>query len=194
MLYDKDIREPLFEYLEQRYGKIRILEEKRMGRSRADVVMVLPDAVVGIEIKSDADTYTRLKRQTKDYDKFCDQNYVVVGSTHAIHVREHIPEWWGIISVEQMERGIDFYEVRNAKGNPRLDPQKKLGILWRSELSHIQQINQMPKYKQKSKLFVIDKIIERVPEELLKKQISEELFERDYTTIAEEIQNYKRNA
>ena len=34
MLYDKDIREPLFEYLEEIYGKIRILEEKKkIGRA-----------------------------------------------------------------------------------------------------------------------------------------------------------------
>ena len=56
MLYDKDIREPLFEFLEERYGKVRILEEKRMGRSRADAVMIMEDALAGIEIKSDADT------------------------------------------------------------------------------------------------------------------------------------------
>ena len=57
MLYDKDIREPLFDFLEEMYGKIRILEEKQIGKSRADIVMVLPDLVAGIEIKSDADTY-----------------------------------------------------------------------------------------------------------------------------------------
>ena len=38
MMYDRDIREPLFEFLEEYYGKVRIIEEKRMGRSRADVV------------------------------------------------------------------------------------------------------------------------------------------------------------
>ena len=62
MLYDKDIREPLFEFLEEQYGRIRILEEKQMGRSRADLVMVLPGAVAGVEIKSDADTYARSGR------------------------------------------------------------------------------------------------------------------------------------
>ena len=40
MLYDKDIREPLFEFLEDRYGKVRLLEEQVMGQSRADIVMV----------------------------------------------------------------------------------------------------------------------------------------------------------
>lgn len=61
VLKDKDIREPLFEFLEETYGKVRILEEKTMGRSRADLVMVAPECLYGIEIKSDADTYARLK-------------------------------------------------------------------------------------------------------------------------------------
>ena len=68
MLYDKDIREPLFDFLEERYGKVRIIEEKQMGRSRADIVMVLPKEIAGIEIKSDADTYTRLERQVKNME------------------------------------------------------------------------------------------------------------------------------
>ena len=63
MLKDKDIREPLFFFLEEKYGKVRILEEKNIGRSRADVVMVTDGAIFGIEIKSDADTYARLSRQ-----------------------------------------------------------------------------------------------------------------------------------
>ena len=41
MLKDKDIREPLFDFLEDRHSKIRIIEEKTMGKSRADVIMVL---------------------------------------------------------------------------------------------------------------------------------------------------------
>ena len=63
MLRDRDIREPLFFFLEEKYGKVRILEEKNIGRSRADVVMITDDAIFGIEIKSDADSYARLSRQ-----------------------------------------------------------------------------------------------------------------------------------
>ncbi|MBO6146521.1 MAG: sce7726 family protein, partial [Lachnospiraceae bacterium] len=95
MIHDRDIREPLFDYLEETYGKIRIIEEKMMGRSRADVVMVTEDALYGIEIKSDADTYTRLSRQVKDYDKYYDMNIIVAGTKHAHSVKEHVPEWWG---------------------------------------------------------------------------------------------------
>ena len=65
MLHDKDIRDPLFDYLEETHGKIRIIEEKNMGESRADVVMICPESITGIEIKSDADTYTRLEGQIR---------------------------------------------------------------------------------------------------------------------------------
>ena len=64
-LHDKDIREPLFDFLEEAYGKIRIIEEKTMGKSRADVVMVTEDDLVGIEIKSDADTYAGYRDRSR---------------------------------------------------------------------------------------------------------------------------------
>ena len=50
MLKDRDIRDPLFAFLEESWGRIRIIEEKNMGGSRADVIMVTPDSFVGIEI------------------------------------------------------------------------------------------------------------------------------------------------
>lgn len=191
MLYDKDIREPLFDFLEEKYGKIRIIEEKQMGRSRADVVMVMPEAVCGIEIKSDADTYARLERQVKDYDRYFDYNYIVAGTSHAMHVEEHVPDWWGIITVELENGRVDFYVLREAKENPKVDWKKKLNILWRPELSHIQELNQLPKYRQKSKDFVIDKILLKVPQEDLCRQVSEELFERDYNEIEALIRAYQ---
>ena len=187
MLRDKDIREPLFDFLEETYGKIRIIEEKTMGKSRADVVMVTPDSIIGLEIKSDADTYARLARQVKDYDKYYDRNIVVVGTTHAMHIEEHVPEYWGIITVELVDDFFDFYYLRRPKNNPKLKLKNKLRILWRPELFELQQTFDMPKYKQKSKDFVISKIAERVPDKIdpdeLCFHMSRVLFERDYTTI-----------
>lgn len=192
MLHDNEIREPLFDFLEETYGRIRIIEEKMMGRSRADVVMVMEDALCGIEIKSDADTYTRLSRQVKDYDLYYDINMVVVGGTHGNHIREHIPDYWGVITVEAAENGLDFYVLRDPERNPKMKPERKIGILWRPELNHILEKNDMPKYREKSKRFVAGKILQKVPQDLLAKQISEELFERDYTTIQQEIEEYRK--
>lgn len=191
-LYDRDIREPLFDFLEETYGKVRILEEKRMGNSRADIVMVTPAAVVGIEIKSDADSYARLAGQVEDYDRYYDRNYIVAGTSHAHHVEEHVPDYWGILTVELQDGQPDFYVLRNARENPRVDWKKKLSILWRPELSHIQELNAMHKYTGNSKEFVIDKILEKVPREILRSQICEELFERDYEKIHEVINAFRK--
>ena len=163
-----------------------------MGKSRADIVMVLPDAVAGIEIKSDADTYVRLQRQVRDYNRYYDTNLVVVGSTHARHIKDHVPAWWGILTAEKLGGTVDFYTLREPGPNPKVDIKRKLGLLWRPELAHIQELNQMPKYREKSKAFVIDKILLKVPQEILTLQISEELFQRDYTTIEEKITEYRK--
>jgi len=168
VLYDKDIREPLFFFLEETYGKVRILEEKRTGSARADVVMITPQFLYGIEIKSDADSYTRLKKQVKNYDWYYDRNIIVVGSTHAAHVREHVPDTWGIISVEFDEKGrVDFYVIREAADNPKVKDKRKITILWRTELNRFLERNKLPKYLQRSKQFVQEKLIERVPGEIL---------------------------
>ncbi len=192
MLYDKDIREPLFDFLEAAYGKVRLFEEQVIGKSRSDIVMVVPDALYGIEIKSDADSYARLERQIRDYDRYYDYNLVVVGTRHAAHIREHVPDWWGVITVEQAEGKTDFYVLRQPEKNPQMEWSCKIEMLWRPELAHIQELNRMAAYKQKSKRFVADKIVETVPPELLARQMSEELFQRDYTKIWETIQTFRK--
>ena len=191
VLYDKDIREPLFDFLEEHYGKIRIFEEKNIGNARADVVMVSPEKLYGIEIKSDADSYTRLKKQVAEYDLYYDRNILVVGSSHALHAAEHVPEWWGIISVELEDNKQDFYVIREASDNPKVVSEKKIQILWRPELNHLLEKNGLPKYKQKSKWFVQDYLIEKVEAETLWPAAYEELFERDYNTIGKEIAEYR---
>ena len=100
-----------------------------MGQSRADMVMVVHDALYGIEIKSDADSYARLDRQVKDYNLYYDYDLVVVGTRHAAHIKEHVPEWWGIITVEQVGDQVDFYMLREPQSNPQMD--------WNLSLIHI---------------------------------------------------------
>ncbi len=189
--HDSDIREPLFDFLEEKYGKIRILEEKRTGRARADVVMVTPDAIFGIEIKSDKDSYTRLAGQVKNYNLYYDFNIVAVGSTHALHISEHVPDWWGIISVEEIKGVLDFYVMREPQRNPKVKPERKIEILWRPELARIQLKNKLPAYRGKSKAYVQKVVLDRVPEDILWQQVSDELFERDYNTIGQEIKQFR---
>lgn len=188
ILYDEDIREPLFEYLEERFGKTRIFEEKRIGRSRADMFMLTERQFIGLEIKSDADTYERLKRQVRDYDWYFDRNYVVVGKSHEKHVEEHIPNYWGVLVASPVGSGVVIKEKRPAGDNPKVKNDRQLTILWRPELQRLLEQNHLPRYKQKSKKFVQEKLIEKLDWEVLKQQMCEELFERDYTIWDEDTE------
>ena len=192
-LHDSDIREPLFTFLENEYGIVRIIEEKTAGKARADVIMVVHDAIYGIEIKSDADTYTRLAKQVRYYNQYFDYNFVAVGISHAMHIEEHVPAFWGIIIAEQTDGGMDFYIRRRPLPNPKMKIEKKVRLLWRPELVHIQERYNMPKYKEKSKAFVQKKLMEKLTVQQLNEEISQELFERDYTLIEEEIRRFKEN-
>ncbi len=192
MLYDKDIREPLFEYLETRFPIHRIYEEKMIGNSRADAVLVTPDALYGIEIKSDADTYARLQRQTKDYDKYYDYNIIVCGGSHGNHIREHVPEHWGIITVDEVDGKCDFYYYREPLPNPHTSIANKLSILWRPELASIQEKLGLPKYNHFGKAKLIQKIKDMATEAEYQPLICDTLLNRDYTTIAETISAYRK--
>lgn len=191
-LLDKDIREPLFEFLEREYGVVRFLEEKVTGRTRADALMVTDDSIHGIEIKSDADTYERLKKQVRYYNRYCDRCWIAAGARHSLHVGEHVPAWWGIIIVDTENGKPDFYIRRRALPNPKPVIREKLSLLWRPELAAIQAKCGLPAYKQKSKEFAQEKILEKIEEQDLHREISAALFERDYTLIEKQISDYKK--
>lgn len=223
-MLDAQMREPLFDFLEEFYGKIRIFEEKTTGDSRADVLGVIDGEIIGFEIKSDRDSYTRLKTQTADYDELCDVNYLVVGKSHRRWADRHIPPHWGIICVyeeteetgeaqsradgawsETGEAGEETGKTSAAETtairveidqipapNPRARIERQLELLWRPELSRLQEWNGLPKYSNKSKQFVREKIAAAVPGQTLKRQITDLLFERDYEELLAEIRTVQK--
>jgi hypothetical protein len=176
-MLDQEMREPLFDFLEEYFGKIRTIEEKVILGSRADVLGVLDGKIAGFEIKSDHDTYTRLKTQMKDYEKFCNLCYVVVGKSHLAHVAEHIPKYWGIICVASDTVTME----REAQECPKVKMAYQIQLLWRMELNQLLQQNEMPKYKDRGKKFVQEKLLLKIEPEELMRQITDTLFERDYT-------------
>ncbi|MBR4501348.1 MAG: sce7726 family protein [Clostridia bacterium] len=190
-LYDRDIREPLYLFLEEKYGKIRIIEEKITGRARADAVMVTESALCGIEIKSDADTYARLPGQVREYDKYFDFNFAVVGLSHVSHIEEHLPSYWGIITAERIENGLDFYIMRRPTRNPHREMARKVSLLWRPEMESILVRTHRPSFRGYSKARVISRMPELFTEQELDRLVSDALFERDYTLIDGEIERFR---
>ena len=179
-MYDEDIREELFFFLEEHFGKSRIIEEKVIGKARADCVLITESAFIGVEIKSDHDSYRRLSSQVKNYNDFFDYNILVVGTKHAHSAKDHVPPFWGIITVEEIEGKPDFYFWRKEERNPFRDYAKKGSLLWKDELVSMLEKFSYPLYKQKSKKFQFSYLRERISEEELDREMSVQLLEREY--------------
>lgn len=114
MLKDQDIREPLFDFFDEKFGKVRIIEEKQIAKSRADVMLVLEEKLIGVEIKSDADTYARLARQVKDYNKFL----IIIMWLWEVatqSILKNMFEYWGIIEAISKEESVEFNVLREPK-------------------------------------------------------------------------------
>ena len=160
--------------------------------SRADIFVVTPVIIIGVEIKSDADTYTRLSGQIKDYDKFFDRNYVVCGGSHGNHIKEHVPDYWGIITVDETDKGCDFYVLREAMQNPKMRLSNQLSLLWRPELAKLQENLNLPKYAGLGKAKLVNRLSELITKEIAGREICKALLERDYTTIGSRIDEYRK--
>ena len=76
---------------------------------------------------------------------------------------------------------LDFYNVREPKDSKKVKLQKQLDLLWRRELYQLQAMNGLHKYANKSRMFVEKYVMESVDDSLLKQQIRDILFERDYS-------------
>lgn len=46
-MLEMEMKDAFFWYLDSKYEKVRVIEEKVIGKSRADVVAVLPDRIIG---------------------------------------------------------------------------------------------------------------------------------------------------
>ena len=178
VMSDKEIRSILISYLQAQGRELRIYQEKSIGSSICDL-MVVSDVITGFEIKSDLDNYQRLEEQVRTYDRFFDRNYLVVGQTHAASATARVPQHWGILCIEKDRVTL----LRTAKDNIAVSRRSQLSVLWKLELKNILLKNEMPLFAQKEKGYIADRIAEQVEDAVLQKQIAYELLHRDYSAF-----------
>lgn len=128
---ETDIRIAVKEYLNETYP-IKFIQDEYTHSSlpvRADIFAVSEEAqVITVEIKSDKDTFTRLRKQLEEYDKFSHLLYV------AIDVR-HLAKF--LNNYKTYNRGILVYEdgklelYSSCYYKSKIDASK---LLWRQEL------------------------------------------------------------
>ncbi|MBQ8637033.1 MAG: sce7726 family protein [Clostridia bacterium] len=186
---DKEIRKILIEYLKATNEEIRIYQEKSIGSAICDV-MAVTDKLIGFEIKSDGDNYQRLDRQAEYYNKFFDENYIVVSEKHIVSAETRVPKDWGIIYIA--DDAVKIF--RKSCANKLVSRRSQLSVLWKLELKNLLIKNQLPTYALKDKGYISDEIYRQVEFSVLGKQIAYELLHRDYSIFdAEDYTIYNKN-
>ena len=158
---------------------LRIYKERVIGSNICDVMAVSDSGLVGYEVKSDVDDYSRLQNQIKAYNLHFDKNYVVVGEKHCKSAHARIPADWGIVVIRQ--DGVEV--VREAKLNKAVSRRSQLTLLWKIELKNLLVKNNLPLYALRDKNFIADRLIGAVDKATLGRQIAQELYSRDYDSV-----------
>lgn len=140
---DAHVRVVLLEELRRTKPQTRIVEEMVLfsGESDARVdIAVLGRELHGFEIKSAADTLTRLRRQEAVYSACLDRVTLVVDQSHCVDVEalKLIPSWWGIVEVVRVGPSrLRLRPTRKALRNPTPRAEAFVRLLWQSELQSI---------------------------------------------------------
>lgn len=107
------------------------------GKCRADIA-VINGLLIGYEIKSDVDSLRRLNDQIDSYNAVFDRVSAIVAECHLGEAVAILPEWWGVISVLEGQRGaIHFKTIRRSKQNTNVDDYAIAQLLWRNEAQEI---------------------------------------------------------
>ena len=107
------------------------------GKCRADIA-VINGHLDGFEVKSNADTLSRLGHQIISYDAVFDHSSIVVEDRYIDEVIEIVPSWWGVIQVMgSYDEELQFRVVRSSLQNQKIDNYVVAQLLWRKEVQEI---------------------------------------------------------
>lgn len=166
MMRDGDVRQTLRDVLRQWHGPephARIVEEFGIGNGdvRVDLVAI-DDWLHGYEIKSDADTLTRLPTQARRYSQVLDRVTLVVGERHHSRAKRLVPEWWGVMTAVPIRPGlVRLYPDRPGEANPQVDPFALAGLLWREEaLEVLESMDALGGLRSRARPFLFNRMIQ----------------------------------
>tara|TARA_R110000751_G_scaffold110711_3_gene208414 strand:+ start:2865 stop:3653 length:789 start_codon:yes stop_codon:yes gene_type:complete len=159
-----------------------VINEFRVGNSIADLVM-FNGTSKAFEIKTELDSNKRLSNQLLDYKKIFKQSYII---TH-----EHLKDKYleedadaGIIILKENPRSLKMEEVRPAKVNKTICPRTLMRIVRTQEYKNIviSYYGYLPKMNSFNMFEVCEKLITKIPNDLLNKLFIEELKKRKTNT------------
>ena len=173
-ILEANIREALTKHLRTVYHQDSlVLHELGIseGRIIADVA-VLHETLHGYEIKSHHDNFLRLPKQVKYYDWVFDTNTLVYAGWDDDVISSHIPEWWGMMKVEEINDELQVKVIRESKPNPKQKIMQLVKLLWKEEaINALIKHNLYKGFSGKRRGILWRRLAENIPHDEIKKII-----------------------
>lgn len=179
-MHDLDIRLELDRELRDRFADdddVVIRHELGLeeGRRRIDLA-VLNGHLSGWEIKSDADTLSRLAGQADAYGRVFDFVTIVTTDRYIAKATAKLPAWWGLTVASATESGAVLSEVRAATANEDVNALSLVQLLWREEAMDILREYELARgLSGKARWYVWNRLADAFPLSELKTLVREQL-------------------
>lgn len=176
---DQDIRTILHSYLAEQNKNLKetiIVDELNVknGLARVDIA-VINGSIHGYEIKSEVDTLNRLTNQIEHYNSSLEKITIAVNSNHKEKVFDIVPDWWGVIEVDE---NSEIAELRKSEENPLLSISDLLMFLWKDEMINILEKNKVKYRKSSNRNALVNTMTQSINKENLLLEVRQALKSR----------------
>ena len=164
-LGDSEIRLVLRSSLSKKHAhtsRTVFIEELGLCRGQVRVDLSVVNGLLhGYEIKSDRDSFRRLRGQVELYGKVLDRATLVVGERHLDEAFDNVPEWWGILLAHRSAKGLQLKTMRSPRSNPKKDPRALVELLWLDDaLALLEKRDAARGFRGKARWIVWDRVCE----------------------------------
>jgi hypothetical protein len=131
------VRRTLIDYVARAHKgvPVRFVPELDLCQAQARIdLAAINGRLCGWEIKTAADSLTRLPRQEHVYSRVFDRVWLVADRRHIDRGLTMIPDWWGVLRVDGDSTSCKLRQVRGSRLNPRVDLFSLVRLLWRHEV------------------------------------------------------------
>lgn len=162
------------------------LSVQNWGAALLDVAAILPDRLIGVEVKGDRDSHQRIDRQGIVYSQAVERLWLLPAPTIAERIRKHTPWFWGILGVDDEGVGLTVHSEA-----ARLDHFNNAavlaGVLWAPEAIGIARLH-IDRLRRETGHYVIPKgggecqwlLGEHLPLSIVRREVCEALYRRDW--------------
>lgn len=169
-LGDKEIRTILHQYIRENFDMRKYIldDEFRLsdGFVVADVALIGTD-LIGFEIKSDKDVLDRLSVQSMVYSNAFSECFLVTTPKYAERASLLVPDWWGILIVEERDNTLFMSEYRRGEENLDVTPLAVLQLLKKKEAGDLLRLVNSPISNKKKAEIYLELMEKLQPDELI---------------------------